>query len=770
MHPLLRRQIKRYYDDQKLPPELSRLIGAIDQTYSQNDQDRELLERSLELSSRELNERYEGIERQLRINKAAKKDLEHTLSLLDATLDATEEGILVVDGSGRIVKFNEIFIKIWGTPRTLMESGDDDAVLSDGLSKVAHPEQFLDKVRELYADPMAESVDIVELRDGRVLERYTSPQILQGECIGRVWSFRDITEGKAAEANLELARRVFEVSSQGILITDPSFRIIDVNGSLCGMLAKKPEQLLGQLLQKIEEHDQVTSFNERFIEQMQSQGEWWGELRSGSESAANQVIWIGFSAVRNEKGEISNYVGMFSDITKLKEVEDQLQLLAFYDSLTGLPNRRLFKERIESQIETAKQNSLKLALLYLDLDRFKYVNDSLGHLAGDQLLVRVSERIKDEIRSRDLVSRQGGDEFTIGLIDLENESMIDEIAARLIQSLSKPFQIKGQEIYIGASIGICVLPDQASSFEDAVRKADTAMYLAKASGKGRYSFWDKETQEAIESRIVIETELRDAIKQDQLIVYFQPIMDSVTGEAVSLEALLRWQQPKRGLVSPDTFIPIAEEIGLITELENWVIESVCRQLHTWRQAKIPLVPVSINLSAQHLSDARLEQRIVNALRLYDVPPGLLAIEVTESTAMNEPQETVSVLRGLQLLGIHSAIDDFGTGYSSLSYLKQLPADILKIDRSFVRDLTSDPNDRDIAKAIVDLAHSLSMKTVAEGVEDEDQLNILREMHCDLVQGWLFAKAAPADEVAEFLTRNRKSAKTVPHIRSIYPAT
>lgn len=760
MHPLLCRQIKRHFGDKELPPELSHLINAIDQSYSQNDRDRELLERSLELSSQELNERYEGLEQQLQINKAAQRNLEHTLSLLDATLDATEEGILVVDRSHRLVKFNEIVLKILGVPKSVLVDGDYEEHLREALSKVAHPDQFLEKIKQLHSDPMAESLDIIELHDGRVLERFTRPQILQGECIGRVWSYRDITEKKAAEANLELARRVFEVSSQGILITDAAFQIIDVNRSLCEMLGKGSEQLLGNMLQKIEDQEQALSFNETFMQQMQSQGEWWGELRSGSENTANQVIWIGFSVVRNNKGEVSNYVGMFSDITKLKEVEDQLQQLAYYDPLTGLPNRRLFKERIEDRIDYTKQNLQKLALLYLDLDRFKFVNDSLGHLAGDQLLVQVSARIKNEIRSRDLISRQGGDEFTIALLDLENESTISEVAARIIVSLSKSFQIKDQEIYIGASIGICVLPAQATTFEEAVRNADTAMYLAKASGKGRFCFWDKETQAAMESRIVIETELREAIKQDQLIVYFQPIMDCGTGETVSLEALLRWQQPKHGLVNPDTFIPIAEEIGLITELENWVIDNVCCQLHTWREQDIPLIPISVNLSAQHLSDFQLEQRIVSTLSRHDVQPDLLSIEITESTAMNEPQETVKVLRGLQAHGIHSAIDDFGTGYSSLSYLKQLPVDKLKIDRSFVRDLTSDPNDRDIAKAIVDLAHSLSMKTVAEGVEDKDQLNILREMGCDLVQGWLFAKALSANDMAEFLLQNRKSVKPI----------
>ena len=625
---------------------------------------------------------------------------------------------------------------------------------------MADPETFLAKVRELYSAPLAESVDIVELSDGRLLERFTRPQMLQDECVGRLWSFRDITDKNAAAANLELARRVFEVSSQGILITDAKFQIVDVNRSLCEMVNRRPEELLGHPLQRIGDANNESLFNESFMAHIKSKGEWWGELRSlPSDQGRRQVIWIGFSVVRNGKGEISNYVGMFSDITKLKEVEDKLQQLAYYDQLTGLPNRRMFKERVENWIEKTIRVPQKLALLYLDLDRFKFINDSLGHLAGDQLLVRASERIKNEIRGRDLVSRQGGDEFTIVLFDVENESTISDVATRIIGALRKPFSIKGQELYIGASIGVCVVPDQASNFEDAVRKADTAMYLAKASGKGRYCFWDKQTQTAMESRIIVESELREAIRLGQLQVYFQPILDCFSRNPVALEALLRWQHPKRGLVPPDTFILIAEEIGLMAELENWLIEAVCRQMHAWRDDGVALIPVSINVSAQHLGDSRLEQRIVSALERFDIAPKLLTIEITESTAMNKPQETVHVLRGLRARGVHSAIDDFGTGYSSLSYLKQLPVDTLKIDVSFVRDLSTDPNDRDIARAIVDLGHTLSMKITAEGVETEVQLEILREMGCDQVQGWLFAKAAPATETMEFLIATGNRPKT-----------
>ncbi len=316
--------------------------------------------------------------------------------------------------------------------------------------------------------------------------------------------------------------------------------------------------------------------------------------------------------------------------------------------------------------------------------------------------------------------------------------------------MSLPFEIKGQHVYIGASIGICAVPEQAATFDEAVSKADAAMYLAKAAGKGRHCFWNEKTQSAMDARIVIERELHDAISQDQLMVHYQPIVDGVQCKPVAMEALLRWEHPQRGRISPDTFIPIAEENGLISAVEDWVIDRVCNDLQQWSRNGVPLLPVNINVSARHLADKMLRRRLLSALQRHQIPPKLICIEVTETTAMSEPEETIKVLQELQEIGVQSAIDDFGTGYSSLSYLKQLPANTLKIDRSFVRDIAHDHNDRDIAKAIVELGHSLSMEITAEGVEDTAQLAILRKMGCDKIQGWLFAKALPADEMAELL--------------------
>lgn len=757
MHPLLKRQLKRYFGDGPVAPELQQLLDAVDRSYVRNDQDRTLLERSLELSSNELNDRYSKLEAQLEINRAAQRDVEQTLSLLDATFDATEEGILVVDNDGCVVKVNQVFLELWRMPQVDPRHRDLDAILRCAADKTVDPCGFIANIRACGTDGGSESVRTIELDDKRIVEVSSRPQRLHGECVGRVWSFRDISEKKAAEADIVLAGKVFEASIQGIVVTDADLRIVNVNRALSEMLRLEYGELVNRHIYDLEGEEHGLSFNDNFASKLKADGEWWGELRSRNSDQAARVVWINFSTVRNRKGEITNYVGMFSDVTKLKTAEDQLQQLAYFDPLTSLPNRRFFKEYVDSQFADSQTPAKTFSLLYLDLDRFKIVNDSMGHEAGDLLLSQVGKRIHSQIHQSDLVSRQGGDEFAIALVNQNHPEIVGDIAARIITALSQPFNIKGQDVYVGASIGICTLPDQAGSFEDAIRKADAAMYLAKAAGKGRYCFWNEQTQSTVEARLVVERELRDAIRHDQLVVHYQPIVDAIGCAPMALEALLRWQHPQRGFISPDAFIPIAEENGLITAVEDWVIDRVCRDLRRWSSSGAPVVPVNINVSARHLADKMLRRQLVTALERYKIPPQLVVIEVTETTAMSEPKETIKVLQELQSMGVQSAIDDFGTGYSSLSYLKQLPANTLKIDRSFVRDIAHDPNDRDIAKAIIELGHSLSMEITAEGVEDESQLAILRDMGCDKIQGWLFAKAMSAKDIRKLLANRRSLA-------------
>ena len=882
MHRLLRRQLQRHLGRTDVPSEWAPLLEAIDKTYHQHDQDRALLERSLALSAEAPNERFDSLAHQLAINKAARDDLEQTLSLLDATFNATGEGLLVVDPDGRIVRFNEVFIRQWAPPQAVLAQGDADALQAHCARQAIDRHGFLATVQQVAADPRGESRDVVELRDGRVLERFTAPQLQGAACIGRLWSFRDMTdsfrtaqalhaskeslreaqriaavgswewlpgedrvrfsdellvllgrerppprddlmgflalipgqyerelmhtlivttateggsyaiehplrtasgeirhfvsrgqlviddsprparllgvvhdisERKAVEARLGLSNRVFEVSSQGILITDAALTIVEANPAARQMLNLPAEQLVGQRLYQLPRGESGHPFNKECTAALLRGDPWWGEMRIPAGDGTEREIWIAFSPMCDAGGQVINHVGMFSDITKLKAVEEQLQQLAYYDPLTGLLNRRMFKEKVDALLRHDTPAEKPLAVLFIDLDRFKYVNDSLGHLCGDELLVMVAKRIRERVRTADLVSRQGGDEFTVALHGVHDRALVSETAQRIIDAITQPFHVVGQNIYIGASIGICMVPEQAPDFDEAMRKADMAMYLAKAMGKGKFCYWDNETQTTSEDHVRLEAELREAVRLGQLLVFYQPIVDCRTQQAVAMEALVRWPHAERGLVPPDEFIPIAEEVGLIVELEHWVIDEVCRQQALWCREQRAVVPVSVNISARHLGDPGLQRQFEDAVTRHAISPTLLAIEVTESTAMDDPQETEAVLTRLQRLGIQSAIDDFGTGYSSLSYLKRLPVCKLKIDRSFVRDLTTDPNDRGIAKTIVDLANSLAMQTVAEGVETEAQLAVLRDMGCDQVQGWLFARALPADEAGAFLDRH-----------------
>jgi len=560
----------------------------------------------------------------------------------------------------------------------------------------------------------------------------------------------DISSQKEVESQLRLASRVFEVSAQGILITDAEVTILDVNQALCDMSGWHREELIGHSPAVFRSGYHDASFYRRMWSKIRATGEWSGEIWDRRKDGSLKANWLHVSAIKNPSGNIVNYVGMCSDITEIKETEEQLQKLAYHDPLTGLANRALFQEVIKDESRKLRYDGNTLALMYLDLDRFKYVNDSLGHLVGDELLVAVAERLKATVRSTDIVARHGGDEFIVALVQPGDRVHVEAVATNIINELSKPYHHADQDIYIGVSIGICQMPEQADCINDAMRNADSALYLAKESGKGCYRFWDEKHNKYARRRVEVEAKLREAIKQNQLILYYQPQIDLNTGELLAYEALVRWEHPEDGLIFPDEFIPLAEETGLITDLGCWVLNEACRQIHCWENQGFDVVPVAINISPQNFGSMPIENGIASALETNKVRPDLLEVEITESSAMQDPKHTRRVLEKLRLMGVSVSIDDFGTGYSSLSYLKSFPVRKLKIDRSFVMDLATDTNDRDIAKAIVNLGQSLSMSVVAEGVETEEQRQILEDMGCDSLQGYLISRPCPPEDAQMFM--------------------
>jgi len=460
----------------------------------------------------------------------------------------------------------------------------------------------------------------------------------------------------------------------------------------------------------------------------------------------------------NGQGQALQMVGAIHDVTQRTDAEEQIRRLAYYDTLTGLPNRVLFVQQLQGAIDHAGRTGQKVALMFIDLDNFKRVNDTLGHGAGDELLQAVSGRLVASIRSHDSVSRimsidgdattiarLGGDEFTVMLTEVVDADAAAVIARRLVSALEKPLAIQGTELYVGGSVGIALYPDDGHDIEALLKNADAAMYRAKEAGKGSFHFYDPSMTARAMQRLNTEMLLRRALERDEFVLHFQPRADIAGRRIVGAEALLRWLHPERGLVMPEEFIRLAEECNLVVEIGEWVLRAVCRQLAAWRDAGLELPPTAINLAANHLRDKGLPARVAQALAFYNLPTGVLEIEVTESVMLSDPEDSISNAHALRSLGVRLALDDFGIGYSSLIYLKRLPVSYLKIDQTFVRELATDASSAGIITAIIALAHTLELGVVAEGVEHEAQRVFLAAHGCDEFQGFLFGRAVAPDE-------------------------
>lgn len=465
---------------------------------------------------------------------------------------------------------------------------------------------------------------------------------------------------------------------------------------------------------------------------------------------------------RDASGHITLVSGTIQDITSRKLAEEKIRYLAYYDSLTGLPNRVLFKEHLRRALTASEQHKRQLAILLLDLDRFKGINDSLGHDAGDLLLQQVADRLRLRVRPYDTVSRDseeqrdsliarlGGDEFTILLEGITNPEAAARVARRVIEALETPFELNGNEVFISCSIGISIYPHDGTDLDILVKNADVAMYCAKDLGSSTFQFYTQEMNSASLQRLILETHLRKAFEKEEFFLHYQPQVDCVTNRIIGLEALVRWNNPELGLVSPGSFIPLAEDTGLIISLDRWVLATVCKQLEAWRAAGIPLVRVAVNLSARHFLKANLNETIQQVRSRGAAAHNHLGLEITEGMLMENAEEVVSVLGMLQETGVSISIDDFGTGYSSLSYLTRLPFHTLKIDRSFVSQIGDNEESASVVTAIIALAHSLNKEVVAEGVETAAQLQFLRENGCRVIQGYLFSRPLPEDKIREML--------------------
>jgi len=552
-----------------------------------------------------------------------------------------------------------------------------------------------------------------------------------------------------AEVKIHQLSQVVEQNSHAILITDINFKIEYANRAFTVLTGYLQQELLNKTpaILRSRYTDDDDTYDE-ISRTLQAGREWSGQIRNQRKDGSLYWALQSIVPIKNDDGEVTHYVSTSEDNTDLHDAQQTIEQLAFYDPLTNLPNRRLLSDRLQQALEHAQRTKGQMvAVMVFDLDNFKTVNDSLGHNYGDDLLKHVAQIFQSQVRSEDTVSRQGGDEFTIVLAGMRQIEKIAEIADGILQKLSHPINLSGHQVVIGTSIGIAVYPNDATSYDELLRNADMAMYHAKEEGKNNFQFFMPAMNKQAHHRLLLENKLRNAIEQNHFKLFYQPQMDLKTGEIIGTEALIRWFDPEEGMISPAEFIPLAEDTGLIGQIGDWVIETACREMKALQDKGFPKIKVAINVSAfQFRHGKHLIQVILKALEDYNFPAELLALELTESILIDDIKETLNILNTIRGLDITLAIDDFGTGYSSLSYLKQFPIDILKVDQSFIRDITTDKSDKAIVSAIIAMAKQLEIDVLAEGVETLEHQAFLQTQGCDYVQGYLYCKPIPAEEL------------------------
>lgn len=678
-------------------------------------------------------------------HEASRRELEALLSELRATLDSAADGVLTCNLHGEVRAFNQRLAQIWQLPRELLLRRDDAAIRSHMEAQVLDGEAYRARLASIAQEPMLETTDILRLRSGATVEQRSVPQLIQGRPAGRVYSFRDISRQAEVQAGLRLAARVFESSLDAIFIADEHHAVVRINPGC--------EQLLGASAAAVVGRPATTLFDsgrgdDAFLARVRQgwvqEGFWEGELslrRSDGGHCSVQLSWV---ALRDDGGAIVQSIGFMRDLTSQHAAQKRIEELAYSDALTGLPNRVLLNKRVTAAIEAARGQGDGFAILFLDLDRFKIVNDSLGHPFGDRVLKLVAQRLQGCLRQSDMLCRLGGDEFVIYLHGAD-AAVAEAVARRVLDEMLRPFMLDELGFSIQCSIGMSLYPQDGDLLDDLIKQADTAMYRVKERGRGSYGFYQPQMSANLLSRMKMEHAMRQALGLGRMAVHYQPQVDMVTGRIAGAEALVRWTDPEFGVVSPGLFVPLAEESGYIVTLGAWVMEQAVKEAAHWMRSGMPLV-VSVNVSALEFRQAGFVDRITALLAVHGLPARLLELELTETVLLQDAQEMEQLLAALASLGVGLSIDDFGTGYSSLAYLKKLAIHRLKIDKSFVSGLPGDEGDRAIVRAITSMGQALRIGVVAEGVETQEQRLALQEMGCDCYQGFLCAPAMP---VAEF---------------------
>lgn len=556
----------------------------------------------------------------------------------------------------------------------------------------------------------------------------------------------DISERKRSEETIRLWATVFENSGEAVMITDPDNRIVSVNTAFTEITGYAPGEVIGENPAILGSGRHEAAFFAEMWHRLDACGHWQGEIWDRRKSGEIYPKWLGISAVRDNADKLTHYVAIFSDISERKAALQKIEHLANHDALTSLPNRLLLSDRVEQALASADRRQRRIALLFLDLDRFKTINDSLGHPAGDALLREITRRLLGSVRETDTVSRLGGDEFVVLVTDLGDDETVAMVAQKILEVAQQPFCTEGHTLAVSASIGIAMSPTDGTDFDTLLKKADTAMYHAKDAGRNTYRFYTEQMNANALERLYLQNRLHHALERGEFRLHYQPQVALDSGRIIGVEALLRWQNPDLGLLPPDHFIPLAEENGAIVAIGEWVLREACRQGRAWSDAGIGPLPVAVNISPLQLQQSDFAERVLRILDETGHAPRLLELEFTESVLIQDVERVLEQISTIKAAGVSIAIDDFGTGYSSLSYLKRLDVDRLKIDRSFIRDIGSDPDDAAITRAITQMARSLRLRILAEGAETTEQTRFLLAEGCEEVQGYLYSRPLSAENL------------------------
>jgi diguanylate cyclase (GGDEF)-like protein/PAS domain S-box-containing protein len=705
----------------------------------------------VELSARffELNGEtvFFSIVRDITERKRLEKHLQDGFDIYQAAINTPALGFWAIDTQGRFVEVNDAYVEQSGYSREeLLEMCVPD------VEAIENPQQTAAHIKQIIGEGFARFRTAHRRKDGAVwpVEVVTTFSTILG---GRFFVFvEDLTEKIAQESRLQMASLVFDSMDQAVVVTDAANRIITVNPAAIRITGYTSEEIKGKDPKLFASGRHDAAFYAVMWHALHSTGHWEGEIWDRRKDGTIYAKWLTINVIKDIHNNIYQYVSVFSDITDRKKTEELIWRQANFDTLTGLPNRHLLYERLEQELKKAERAGHSLAVLFIDLDHFKEINDTLGHAKGDALLVQAARRLSARVRGSDTIARLGGDEFTVVLPEFGDQANLERIVLELIHELAEPYDLGDNDLgYVSASVGITIYPDDAHNLEELLKHADQAMYIAKAEGRDRYSYFTASMQQKVREKLALTKDLRHALARNELALYYQPIVDLNSGEITKAEALLRWSHPVHGMVSPEIFIPLAEDSGLIHEIGEWVFRQAIICVKSWQQRFGRAIQVSINKSP-----LQFERPIEPSWSQQLIDHGLLGnsitVEITEGSLLSKSQRLKEQLLEFHSAGIEVSIDDFGTGFSSLSYLHRFDIDYLKIDRSFIMDLAENHAHTALTEAIIVMAHKLGIKTIAEGVETEQQRDLLKTFGCDYVQGYLYSRPVPAMEFEQLLIR------------------